>query len=83
MYAALSVAMVRGFGGLAKRYSRVRRISWPSITPSDNCMTNNRFQSMYALWTILSFNLLLSGDFANLNPFVMATWTNDLAVGIK
>lgn len=52
-------------------------------TPSDNCMTNNRFQSMYALWTILSFNLLLSGDFANLNPFVMATWTNDLAVGIN
>ena len=46
-------------------------------------MTNNRFQSMYALWTILSFNLLLSGDFDNLNPFVMATWTNDLAVGIK
>ena len=54
-----------------------------TATPSDNCMTNNRFQSMYALWTILSFNLLLSGDFANLNSFVMGVWTNDLAVGIK
>ena len=58
-------------------------VSVTTATPSDNCMTNDRFQSMYALWTILSFNLLLSGDFANLNPFVMATWTNDLAVGIK
>ena len=35
-----------------------------TTTPSDNCMTNDRFQSMYALWTVLSFNLLLVGDFA-------------------
>ena len=52
-------------------------------SPSDDCMTNRRFQSMYALWTVNSFNLLLSGDFAQLNPFVMSTWTNDVAVGIN
>jgi len=38
---------------------------------------------MYALWTVLSFNLLLTGDFNALNSLVMATWTNDIAVGIN
>eukprot|EP01047_Picozoa_sp_COSAG01_P119807 COSAG01_NODE_48524_length_380_cov_1.451957_1_plen_100_part_10 len=46
-------------------------------------MTNRRFRSMYALWTVLSFNLLLSGDFERLNSFVMSTWANDVAVGIN
>ena len=41
-----------------------------------NCMSDDRFQSMYAIWTIMSFNLLLVGDFAKLNEFVMETWTN-------
>ena len=31
---------------------------------------------MYAIWTIMSFNVLLVGDFAKLNEFVMGTWTN-------
>eukprot|EP01048_Picozoa_sp_COSAG05_P016290 COSAG05_NODE_2079_length_3603_cov_2.777968_2_plen_345_part_00 len=46
-------------------------------------MTNRRFQSMYALWTVNAHNLLLTGSFDRLNPFVMATWTNDIAVGIN
>jgi hypothetical protein len=46
-------------------------------TPSDSCMTNARFVSMYSIWTVMAFNLLLVGDFAKLNPFVMGTWTND------
>merc|ERR1719221_201092 len=46
-------------------------------------MTNDRFQSMYALWTILSFNMLLTGNFSKLDDFVMATWSNDIAVGIN
>jgi hypothetical protein len=37
----------------------------------------------YALWTVNSFNLLLSGDFEQLNTFVMDTWANDIAVGIN
>ena len=41
-----------------------------------NCMSADRFQSMYAIWTIMSFNLLLVGDFSKLNEFVMGTWTN-------
>jgi hypothetical protein len=41
-----------------------------------NCMSDDRFQSMYAIWTIMSFNLLLVGDFSKLNEFVMGTWTN-------
>ena len=45
---------------------------------ASNCMSNDRFQSMYALWTIMSFNILLVGDFAKLNPFVMGTWTNQV-----
>ena len=47
--------------------------------PSDDCMTNRRFRSMFALWTVNSFNLLLTGDFAQLNSFVMGTWTNDVS----
>lgn len=50
---------------------------------SDSCMTDDRFRSMYALWTIMSFNILLVGDFAKLNAFVMATWTNDWAIAIN
>ena len=49
--------------------------------PSDTCVTNRRFQAMYALWTVNAHNLLLTGDFAQLNDFVMATWTNDIAIG--
>ena len=51
--------------------------------PSDGCMSNRRFRSMYALWTVMSFNLLLTSDFAKLNDYVMSTWTNDIAVGIN
>jgi len=46
-------------------------------------MSNDRFQSMFSLWTILSFNILLVGDFAKLNPFVMKTYTNDVAISIN
>ena len=28
-------------------------------TPSDSCMTNARFVSMYSIWTVMAFNLLL------------------------
>jgi hypothetical protein len=31
----------------------------------------------------MSFNLLLTSDFAKLNNYVMSTWTNDIAVGIN
>jgi alpha-galactosidase len=48
-----------------------------------NCMSDERFKSMFALWTILSFNILLVGDFAKLNEFVMETWTNDWAIAIN
>ena len=51
-------------------------------TPA-NCMTDDRFRSMYGIWTIMAFNLLLVGDFAKLNSFVMGTWTNARAVGIN
>lgn len=51
--------------------------------PSDPCVTNTRFTSMYSLWNIMAFNLLLVGDFAKLNPFVMGTWTNDRAIAIN
>ena len=37
----------------------------------------------YGLWSVMSFNILLVGDFAKLNPFVMGTWTNQLAVAIN
>lgn len=46
-------------------------------------MSNDRFQTMFSLWTILSFNILLVGDFAKLNPFVMQTYTNDVAININ
>jgi hypothetical protein len=39
--------------------------------------------SMYALWTVNAHNLILTGDFAQLNDLTMATWTNDIAVGIN
>ena len=48
-----------------------------------NCMSDARFESMYALWTIMAFNLLLVGDFSKLNSLVMGTWTNDWAVAIN
>lgn len=37
-------------------------------------MTDDRFISMFSLWTILSFNILLVGDFDRLNSFVMSTY---------
>ena len=46
-------------------------------------MSDARFESMYALWTIMAFNLLLVGDFSKLNSLVMGTWTNDWAVAIN
>ena len=42
-----------------------------------NAVSNDRFQSMFSLWTILSFNILLVGDFAKLNPFVMQVNTSN------
>jgi hypothetical protein len=42
-----------------------------------NAVSNDRFQSMFSLWTILSFNILLVGDFAKLNPFVMQVNTRN------
>ena len=50
---------------------------------SANCMTNARFTSMFSLWTILSFNILLVGDFDRLSNFVMATYSNPIAIGIN
>ena len=52
-------------------------------SPSDSCMTDPRFVSMYSIWTIMAFNLLLVGDFAKLNPLVMGTWTNDRMLAIN
>ena len=46
-------------------------------------MTNERFVSMYSIWTIMAFNLLLVGDFAKLNPFVLGTWTNERMIAIN
>jgi hypothetical protein len=54
-----------------------------SATPSDNCMTNTRFETMYSIWSAMAFNILLVGDFARLNPYVMATWTNDRVVAVN
>eukprot|EP01052_Picozoa_sp_SAG31_P024687 SAG31_NODE_2117_length_6412_cov_7.762712_4_plen_73_part_00 len=31
-----------------------------------NCMSDARFETMYALWTMMAFNILLVGDFAKL-----------------
>jgi|EP01047_Picozoa_sp_COSAG01_P051902 hypothetical protein len=50
--------------------------------PSDSCMTETRFVSMYSIWTIMAFNLLLVGDFAKLNQLVMTTWTNENMIAI-
>jgi hypothetical protein len=48
-----------------------------------NCMTDDRFTSMFSLWTILSFNILLVGDFDRLNAFVLSTYSNAAAIAIN
>ena len=52
------------------------RRTWPRTRASASTRADG-------FWTILSFNILLVGDFAKLNDFVMGTWTNDWAVGIN
>ena len=44
-------------------------------TPEDR-IDNARHRSMFSLWCILNFNLLMTGNLSALDPFVLETWGN-------
>ena len=56
----------------------------PGMGKSEADMISNaRHRSMFSLWCILGFNLLMTGNLSALDPYVIETWSNPDMIAIN
>lgn len=54
----------------------------PGMGSGADAIDNARCRTMFSLWCVLGFNLLLTGNLSALDPFVLETWGNAAMVAI-